>query len=410
MPAMDRRQFATLVRQAVGHLYDQAYLQRHPLAELLTPAAAAEAKGYMLHRLLLEAIGALRPPPRTSPSTAAWRSYLAISLRWLDGLDREQVAQELGISPRQLRREQMKGLAALSDILWTRYLQQQGELQQVELPQALLDAEVARLGTAPSGGGTSLAAAVQGVLALIEGLAARQQISIAAHLPDALPPVAVERVVLRQILLNALSHVLEKGAGGSVEITARPAEQWVLLLIEHHGKAPAAAPLDPISSRLAVVARLLETQGGEMALASDGSPQVQLSLPVQKAPQVLVIDDNPEVIQLFQRYLGGGAYRVVGATSGTEALQLAQRIRPQVITLDVMMAGQDGWEILQNLKAQPATKNIPVIVCSVLRERDLALHLGASGFLAKPVTQQMLLAQLAECLAGSAESARPDRP
>jgi CheY-like chemotaxis protein len=109
---------------------------------------------------------------------------------------------------------------------------------------------------------------------------------------------------------------------------------------------------------------------------------------------VLVIDDNPEVIQLFQRYLGGGAYYVVGATTSQEALRLTREIRPHAITLDVMMPTQDGWEILQNLKNHPATKDIPVIVCSVLREHELALSLGAADFLAKPITQQMLLMAL----------------
>lgn len=407
---MDRNTFSQLVRDALAHLYDHAYLQRHPLAGLLVADPAQELSGLTLHRVLLEAIEALRPSPRVPPTTPAWRPYLALFSRYVDGLHPRQVAQELGISPRQFRREQLKGLEALTDLLWARYLQLQGVSEPEELPHSQLNAEVARLGTASSDSITPIRATVQGVLSTLAKLAARQHVSLAATLPADLPPVSVDRVVLRQILLNVLTHILDRGADSSVELSARLVGQEVELTIEHRGEVPVPPSVAPGDDRLAVVTRLVEMQGGQMSLTEKSGFTVRLLLPVRHPPTVLVIDDNPDVIQLFQRYLSGGAYHVVGAITSQEALRLAQELRPHAITLDVMMPTQDGWEILQNLKNHPTTKDIPVIVCSVLRERDLALSLGAADFLAKPITQEMLLKALARCGSGSAGAAHPGSP
>ena len=73
----------------------------------------------------------------------------------------------------------------------------------------------------------------------------------------------------------------------------------------------------------------------------------------------------------------------------------ARELRPAAIALDVMMAGQDGWETLQQLKNHPQTQAIPVLICSVLREPELARFLGAAALLPKPVTRPELLGALA---------------
>lgn len=408
---MDRRHFARLVRQALAHLYDQAYLQGHPLATALAARGNAVASGQTVHRLLLEAIGALRPPPRIPPTAAAWRSYQVLTLYYVEGRERGQVAEELGISLRQLSREQSKGVEAVTDLLWAR----RQELQRPPPPGAaneLLDAELARLSAAPKEGSAALDATIRGVVATLSELAASRHLSLTVDLPPLLPPVPLERVVLRQVLLSVLSYAIESAdGGGGVELIARPDGTQVQVSISHSGGSTPPRPARPPDERLAVATRLVEAHGGLLCLAAEGSaPIIHLSLPVHRATTVLVVDDNPELIQLFRRYLAGGRYHVAGATNGPEALQRAQELRPQAITLDVMMPAQDGWEILQTLKNLPATRDIPVIVCSVLRERSLALSLGAEEFLAKPVTQQALLAALARCLPPAAAAKASGTP
>ena len=113
---------------------------------------------------------------------------------------------------------------------------------------------------------------------------------------------------------------------------------------------------------------------------------------------VLTIDDNADIVALFQRYLGGYAVSVVGIKNAEDALRVAVELQPQVITLDVMMPNQDGWEILQKLKIAPETKQIPVIICSVLHEPQLAQALGASGYVTKPISQAKLVETLQQWL------------
>ena len=77
-----------------------------------------------------------------------------------------------------------------------------------------------------------------------------------------------------------------------------------------------------------------------------------------------------------------------------EALELACRLQPLVITVDLMMPGEDGWDLMQQLAKNPLCARIPVVVCSVLRERELALYMGAAAFVEKPITEHALLAVL----------------
>ena len=91
-------------------------------------------------------------------------------------------------------------------------------------------------------------------------------------------------------------------------------------------------------------------------------------------------------------------YRVVQASTGAAALQLAREVHPDAITLDVLMPSQDGWGLLRTLNGDPDTEQIPVILCSVLPERSLALSLEVAAFLDKPVTREALLAALRHCV------------
>ena len=87
---------------------------------------------------------------------------------------------------------------------------------------------------------------------------------------------------------------------------------------------------------------------------------------------MLAIDDDPNVIYLLKENLADAGYRVVGARSGEEGLQKARELRPLAITLDIMMPGTDGWQVLHALKADPVTRDIPVILLSVVDQKDLA--------------------------------------
>ncbi len=100
--------------------------------------------------------------------------------------------------------------------------------------------------------------------------------------------------------------------------------------------------------------------------------------------------DYTETLQ-GQRYTAGHSLNVVGATSGMQALELANDLQPQLIILDLMLSNMDGWEILQRLRRAEATQTTPIVICSVLNEPDLAYSMGASDYVTKPISQTTLV-------------------
>ncbi len=111
----------------------------------------------------------------------------------------------------------------------------------------------------------------------------------------------------------------------------------------------------------------------------------------RKADAILVIDDEAAARDLVQRTLGRAGYHVQTAATGAEGLALAAQIKPAAITLDVMMPGMDGWAVLSRLKADPATADIPVIMMSVVDDRNLGFTLGAADYLIKPIDWNRLM-------------------
>ncbi len=108
---------------------------------------------------------------------------------------------------------------------------------------------------------------------------------------------------------------------------------------------------------------------------------------------ILVIDDNPEVIELIRKNIGT-AYNVIGLMDSENAVDKALEIRPAAITLDIMMPGKDGWQVLQELKSTPATQDIPVIILSIVDDKNRGFSLGAAEYIVKPINKKVLLNKL----------------
>jgi CheY-like chemotaxis protein len=104
-----------------------------------------------------------------------------------------------------------------------------------------------------------------------------------------------------------------------------------------------------------------------------------------EAGTVLVVDDERATRELLGRDLGARGYRVVHAAGGSEGLRLAREVRPDAITLDIMMPEVDGWAVLRELKADPALRDIPVVLVTILGDREMGYALGAADYLTKPV-------------------------
>jgi hypothetical protein len=112
------------------------------------------------------------------------------------------------------------------------------------------------------------------------------------------------------------------------------------------------------------------------------------------ASTVLVIDDDGAVRDLMSRFLGKEGFRVMTAAGGEEGLRLARELQPDVITLDVLMPGMDGWSVLAALKADASLADIPVVMLTMLDDRNLGYALGAADYLTKPIDREQLVAVL----------------
>jgi signal transduction histidine kinase/DNA-binding response OmpR family regulator len=127
-------------------------------------------------------------------------------------------------------------------------------------------------------------------------------------------------------------------------------------------------------------------------VSSSRTPSTQN--PESNTPVVLVIDDDPATRDLMQRFLRDESLRIVTAAGGAEGLRLAKELKPAAITLDVMMPGMDGWAVLSALKADPAVADIPVIMLTIVDDRNLGYALGAAEYLTKPIDRERLVAVL----------------
>lgn len=128
--------------------------------------------------------------------------------------------------------------------------------------------------------------------------------------------------------------------------------------------------------------------------SSEASPHLD-------ARTILVVDDDPSARDVITRTLSRDGFRVLVAEDGEQALDVARRERPDAITLDVLMRGMDGWTVLSRLKAEPELATIPVVVVTVVDDRNLGFALGASEYLTKPIDRDRLTAVLRRHLSGS---------
>lgn len=136
-------------------------------------------------------------------------------------------------------------------------------------------------------------------------------------------------------------------------------------------------------------------EDGDRAMVEPGAIAPQ---EVAAGRPVLVIDDDPNMCELLRRTLHREGVAVEVATDGTTGLALARVLRPSVITLDVMMRDMDGWSVLAELKADPALAHIPVIMVTMVDDRNRGFALGAHGYLTKPIDREVLLSLVRESM------------
>jgi CheY-like chemotaxis protein len=396
--------FFWYVRQVFDRLQDQPYLVGHPLTRLLVQSGQISS-GERLRQAILQAIDQLRPPPGTPAGSSLDRRWRALSLRHVEGYSFKQIAQQIQVSERQALRDHKNGIEAVAAILWEGYCRATtgaitGTQRSASRLPKELEGELARVSALSSEQVTTdLGEALRNAFLTTRNLALTRGAEVTHSLPAGPITVPVEPSVLQQILTCLLSAVFLGGTQPRLEIRGTAQDDTINLVFSvRTGDRPSFDPGtagDEVEALIESARRLVELCGG--VLQSSDVTRFVLRFRAARPTTVLVIDDNPDLADLFQCYLAGTAYRVVPARAPSTALRLARELQPDVIILDVMLPGQDGWQLLRELAEDSQTRNIPVIACSILPERSLAVSLGVVDFLAKPVTRPALLAALDRC-------------
>lgn len=266
---------------------------------------------------------------------------------------------------------------------------------------------------------------VHSVFSTAKGLVKEKPIKLVERVPDNMPTVRGDTMRVRQVLLNLISNASKFTDEGSITVETRlqkapngKLEALVNVIDTGPGITPegqeklfkAFSQVDGSATRksggsglgLSICANLVQLHGGRIGVTSkegEGSTfwfTIPLfKQPVEEIPSdkkvVLAIDDDPQVISLYERYLAPQGFYVVPLTEPAKASERIKELKPFAVTLDIMMPGVDGWTVLAALKSDPATRDIPIIICSIVEQTDKGFNLGAADYLVKPIIEDELV-------------------
>jgi PAS domain S-box-containing protein len=277
----------------------------------------------------------------------------------------------------------------------------------------------------------NIQAVVNDVAATMQTLIAKKNNGLTVHCPSDIGTMHADLTKVRQTLFNLLSNAAKFTENGEITLDVRRDDNGLEFTVRDTGIGMTAAQMaglfeafsqaDDSTTRtyggtglgLAITRHFCRMMGGDATVVStpgEGSsftvrlPAVVAEaksmanvvlpgedLPVTSAGDViLVIDDDPAALELMRRYLVKEGFCPETAANGKEGLRLARSLSPIAITLDVMMPGMDGWAVLQQLKADPQTQDIPVIMLTMVDDENIGFALGATAYMTKPIDRSRL--------------------
>ena len=275
----------------------------------------------------------------------------------------------------------------------------------------------------------NIADLISSVMSTAAGLVRDKPIKLVSAIPEDLPMIKADAMRIRQVLINFLSNAAkftEKGeilVKAELEETDKGRTEVMVKVIDsgpgiaEEDQAKLFQPFSQVDASLtrkvggsglglSICHHLIQMHNGQIGVQSavgEGST-FYFSIPIaQRKPHtdrqenervILAIDDDPQIIKLYERYLEPKGFQVIGLSDPAKARERVEQLQPFAITLDIMMPGYDGWQVLTDLKSSPDTRDIPVVVCSIVEEEEKGFSLGAADYLVKPIHEDDLLAAL----------------
>ena len=401
----------------------------------ITELKSREAQlGEMVDRLAEARDAALKATETKSQFLANMSHELRTPLNAIIGITEmlEEDAQELGqedfIEPLQRTSRAGKHLLQLiNDIL---------DLSKIEAGKVELHLE-----------SVDLKSVIDDAVKMVGSQAMANKNRLEVHCPAEIGRIRCDVTRIRQVIFNLLSNASKFTENGviSVDVTAKSEDEAIEITVRDSGIGMTPEQLgrlfkefsqaDSSTTRkyggtglgLAISRRFCQMMGGDISVASESGkgsaftvhlprqvpdelaraagPDEPAPLPIAPCQAalrggalagsgVLIIDDDPVARQILVRFFEGAGFEVAEAADGNAGLVCARELRPALITLDVLMPGLDGWGVLRELKADPELARIPVLMVSILDEKNKGFALGASDYMTKPIDRDRLLTLL----------------
>ena len=387
--------FEDNIRDLLSNLYDYLRLINNPVAQQLSSNLTGSARMHDVRHTILETIEDLKSENNLQLTSRQNRLYNILLLRYVEEQSTAEVLGQLALSERQYYREHQRAIQTISQFIWEKHYAK--EVQASAATATLID-ELDHLQLAAKNKIFYPKEEILAAIAATRVIAEQQRVSLG--LIDSSPPVIlnVAQPLFRQFVINVLHELIQATrAGGTISIQVRLREGVPSIEIRNDNSVidwqafcdvlQADRILRELMKRLhATVVSLAEAEGaGGIALQFD-----------QEIQKILIVDDNPDTISLFNRYLANLPYQLLSTQRESEAMLIAQQTPLMCIILDIMLPEKDGWQILQTYKSHPLTKHIPVLICSVLDMKELAMSLGADGYIKKPPTRDEFLSTLSQ--------------
>ena len=397
--------FEQCLRDMLAHLYDPAYRPPDALWAVFgcDPRQGVEP----LQAGLIEAIEGLRPASDVPAHARSKRIHDLLACRYVQGLTQDETAEQLGITSRHVRREQREAVHVLARRLWergraapveTRDLTREPGMQPstAEPPDtrtleyhAQVRQELASLRQSAPGAVADVGEAMRGAVELGTALTERHAVSLTMEHAQPGLTAAMHPSALRQILITVIGELVKHVSPGQIGLRAERDGGSVTITITGH-PARTHGPSD-----VSLVREILAAQRGSIEVDAHGDRlSFRMVLPAAREITVLVADDNLDLVHFYRRYTTGTRYRILHAAEGARVPEIIAASFPDIIVLDVMLPDVDGWQLLVQLREHPVARSIPVIVCSVVREEELAMALGATLYLPKPVRRRQFIQAL----------------
>ncbi len=400
-------QFREELRGALHHLHDPDYRPPGWLYATMGQLPAHGAGPLQSHiQNVIRSLSSSNGPPG---SDVHLFSQL-LHHRFISGLSQEESADLLNLSVRHLRREERAATHLLARLLWE-YGLASGALErrsgsemaasepgQTNVAEREVNwrlqvrEELAALKAGSTGKVADVGQTLYSAIELESILTARLGIALRVESVQANLTASVHPAALRQVLIMATSQLASHGFPGEIVVRAAQEGRWAVITLS--GTNVEGRTLDTD-----LIREIVAAEGGTFEVTAQGDRLAfTIKLPTSGEVSVLVVDDNPDSVHFYRRCTQGTRYRITHAPGGRRAIEAITSAPPDIIVLDILLPDMDGWEVLAELRSVTATQSIPVVICSIVKEEQLASTLGVVTYLPKPVRHSEFLRVLDEAL------------